>query len=207
MAVSDGQVRYASMLGMSNEPGGWRDGMAEGGVLMEVPSGRVLTQGLSMPHSPRLSGGRLYVLEGGRGQLLGVDPTSGETHAIAQVPGFAHGLAEYGGVLFVGMSKLRNSRGPRNLPIETDGRDLMAGVAAIDRASGEILGSVEFLSVVEEVYDVQVMPDMLRPEIRDPIKWFETMSIVTPNGGFWLKNPLREANASETPAENALTSS
>jgi uncharacterized protein (TIGR03032 family) len=76
MAFADGQVRYATMLGTSNEPRGWRDGMAEGGVLMEVPSGRVVTRGLSMPHSPRLFGERLYVLEGGRGQLLGVDPVS-----------------------------------------------------------------------------------------------------------------------------------
>jgi uncharacterized protein (TIGR03032 family) len=117
---------------------------------------------------------------------------------IAQLPGFAHGLAEYGGVLFVGTSKLRNSRGPRNLPIETGERDLVAGVTAIDPVSGEILGSIEFLTVIEEVYDVQIMPDIRRPEIRDPIKWFETMSIVTPNGGFWIRNPLQQANADES---------
>ncbi|MEW6436335.1 MAG: TIGR03032 family protein [Pseudomonadota bacterium] len=203
MAFSGGQVRYATMLGVSNEAGGWRDGMAEGGVLMEVPSGRIVTRGLSMPHSPRVLGDRLYLLEGGRGRLLGVDPVSGETQEIARVPGFAHGLAEYGGILFVGSSRLRNSRGPRNLPIEAEGRDLKAGVTAIDLASGEILGSIEFLTVAEEVYDVQVMPNILRPEIRDPIKWFETMSIVTPNGGFWLRNPLQQASAEETQRQGA----
>jgi hypothetical protein len=71
----------------------------------------------------------------------------------------------------------------------------MAGIAAIDLATGETLGSIEFLDVIEEVYDVQVMPNILRPEIRDPIRWFETMSIVTPNGGFWIRNPLQQANA------------
>jgi uncharacterized protein (TIGR03032 family) len=191
MAWADGQVRYATMLGVSNEPRGWRDDMAEGGALMEVPSGRFVTRRLSMPHSPRQIGDRLYVLEGGRGRLLGVDPVSGDTHVIARVPGFAHGLAEHAGILFVGSSKLRDSRGPRNLPIEEEGRELKAAVTAIDLASGEILGSIEFLSIVEEVYDVQVMPNILRPEIRDPIKWFETMSIVTPNGGFWLRNPVQ----------------
>lgn len=112
---------------------------------------------------------------------------------LAQVAGFAHGLAEHGGILFVGMSKLRDSRGPRHLPIETEGPELMAGVAAIDAASGEILGAIEFLNAVEEIYDVQVMPQILRPEIRDPIKWFETMSVVTPNGGFWVTNPSRNS--------------
>ncbi|MDR3493345.1 MAG: TIGR03032 family protein [Ancalomicrobiaceae bacterium] len=191
MAFAGRAVRYVTMLGLSNEARGWRDGMAEGGVLMEVPSGRVVAAGLSMPHSPRLFGGRLYVLEGGRGLLLGIDAVSGEKHRLAKLPGFAHGLAEHGGVLFVGMSKLRDSRGPRHLPIEAEGRDLIAGVAAIDMASGDILGSIEFLNAVEELYDVQVLPNILRPEIRDPVKWFETMSVVTPNGGFWVSNPLQ----------------
>ncbi len=189
MAFADRAVRYVTMLGMSNAARGWRDGMAEGGVLMEVPSGRVVTRGLSMPHSPRLIGDRLYILEGGRGLLLGIDPVTGEQRKLAQVSGFAHGLAEHGGVLFVGMSKLRDSRGPRHLPIEADGRELIAGVAAIDAASGDILGSIEFVNAVEEIYDVQVLPNILRPEIRDPIKWFETMSVVTPNGGFWVSKP------------------
>ena len=152
-----------------------------------------------MPHSPRLFGGRLYVLEGGRGGLLGIDAASGEKRTLAQVPGFAHGLAEHGGILFVGMSKLRQSRGPRGLPIESEAVELMAGIAAIDAATGEIYGMIEFVDLVEEVYDVQVMPNILRPEIRDPIKWFETMSIITPNGGFWLRNPLQMPNPDDAP--------
>ena len=71
--------------------------------------------------------------------------------------------------------------------------------------TGDILASIEFLTVIEEVYDVQVMPDILRPEIRDPIKWFETMSIVTPNGGFWLRNPLQQANANKTLSQTAAS--
>jgi uncharacterized protein (TIGR03032 family) len=204
MAFADGKVCFATMLGISNEPHGWRDGMVEGGVLMEVPSGRVVSSGLSMPHSPRLFDGRLYVLEGGRGRLLRIDPASGAQQRLAQVSGFAHGLAKYGGIFFVGMSKLRKSRGPLDLPIEAEGRDLIAGVAAIEVASGETLGTIEFLEGVEEVYDIQVMPNIIRPEIRDPIKWFETMSIVTPNGGFWLQNPLRSPDHDESPAQSTL---
>jgi uncharacterized protein (TIGR03032 family) len=122
------------------------------------------------------------------------------------VPGFAHGLAEYGGILFVGMSKLRNSRGPRDLPIETEGSNLVAGIAAIDGATGEVLGTIEFVTAVDEIYDVQVMPNILRPEIRDPIKWFETMSVVTPSGGFWLQNTVgagQAADVAKAPASEA----
>lgn len=37
-------------------------------------------------------------------------------------------------------------RGPRDLPIEGEGRDLMAGVAVLDAATHEILGTLEFLN-------------------------------------------------------------
>ncbi|HVJ51882.1 MAG TPA: TIGR03032 family protein [Aliidongia sp.] len=189
MAFAGRRVRYVTMLGTSDQPEGWRDDMAEGGVLMEVPSGRPLATGLSMPHSPRLFDDRLYMLEGGRGRLLGIDQVSGERHVVAELPGFAHGLADYGGVLWIGMSKLRDRRGPSALPIESARDELMAGIAAIDKRSGEILGTLEFLNDVEEVYDIQVMPNILRPEIRDPVKWFEQPSVETPKGGFWLQRP------------------
>ncbi len=82
---------------MSNEPYGWREGMATGGILMEVPSGRIVTSGLSMPHSPRVIDGNLYVLEGGRGQLLLIDPVAGAQQVLATLPGFTHGFAAYRG--------------------------------------------------------------------------------------------------------------
>ena len=131
MAFSDGKVRFATALGMSDAPFGWRGGMADGGIVMEVPSGRIVASGLSMPHSPRVIGGRLHVLEGGRGHVLQIDPQSGARRVLATLPGFTHGLAEYGGVLFVGLSKLRDKRGPQGLPIEREADALIAGVAAL----------------------------------------------------------------------------
>jgi hypothetical protein len=101
--------------------------MADSGIVMEVPSGRIVARGLSMPHSPRLIYGQLYVLEGRRGQVLTIDPATGARRVAATLPGFTHGLTEYGGVLFVGLSKLRDKRGPQGLPIEAESADLVAG--------------------------------------------------------------------------------
>ncbi len=184
MAFHDGKLRYATALGKSNEPYGWRDGMATSGILMEVPSGRIVTSGLSMPHSPRVIDGELYVLEGGRGLLLRVDSASGERHVVAKLPGFTHGLAGYRGILFVGLSKLRQKRGPQGLPIEDEG-DLIAGVAAVEAKSGRLLGILEFITGVEEIFDLQVLPDIRRGEILAPHQWFEQPSIVTMHGGMW----------------------
>jgi len=192
MAFHDGKVRYATALGHSDTPFGWRSGMADGGIVMEVPSGRIVAAGLSMPHSPRLIDNRLYVLEGGRGQVLQIDPQSGARRVVATLPGFTHGLAEYGGVLFVGLSRLRDKRGPQGLPIENASAELVAGVAAIDRRSGEVLGILHFYNGVDEVFDVQVMPGIRRAEILSPHQWSETPSIATMKGGFWQTRPREE---------------
>lgn len=195
MAFHGGKVRYATALGETDVPFGWRANMADGGIVMEVPSGRIVARGLSMPHSPRVIGGRLHVLEGGRGQVLQIDPVTGDKHVLATLPGFTHGLAEYGGVLFVGLSKLREKRGPQGLPIEREREALVAGVAAIDAGSGEVLGILQFYNGVHEVFDVQVIPNVLRAEILSPSEWRETPSIATMKSGFWQTRPREEDEA------------
>jgi uncharacterized protein (TIGR03032 family) len=184
MAFHNRVIRFATALGTSTTPYGWRDGMAENGVLMEVPSGRIVTSGLSMPHSPRIIDNSLYVLEGGRGLVLRVDPRNGQTKVVAKLPGFTHGLAGYGGVLFVGLSKLREKRGPQGLPIENEG-ELIAGVAAVEAGTGEVLGIMHFFNGVREVFDVQVIPGVRRAEILAPEQWAEVPSINTMDAGQW----------------------
>ncbi len=145
-----------------------------------------------MPHSPRVINGQLYVLEGGRGQLLKIDPVSGAKEVVVTLPGFTHGLAEYGGVLFIGLSKLRQKRGPQGLPIEQNEAELVAGVAAVEAQSGKVLGILEFFNGVDEIFDVQVLPNILRAEILNPRQWAETPSIATMKGGFWQTRPAEE---------------
>jgi uncharacterized protein (TIGR03032 family) len=192
MAFAERRVNYVTALGETNTPSGWRDNMADGGILMEVPSGRIVLGGLSMPHSPRVYNGKLYVLEGGRGLVLRVEPATGAKQVVAKLPGFTHGLAEYGGILFVGLSKLREKRGPQGLPIESERDSLVAGVAAVSADTGEVLGIMEFYNGVHEIFDVQVMPNIRRAEILGPQKWFEQPSMVTMKGGFWQTKMVEE---------------
>ena len=53
MAIRDGRLQYVTALGATGAPAGWRSNKRNGGVLIEVASGEILLQGLSMPHSPR----------------------------------------------------------------------------------------------------------------------------------------------------------
>lgn len=203
MAFGEGKVCYVTMLGRSTEPGGWRKGMADGGLLMEISTGRVVCEGLSMPHSPRVIDGRLYVLEGGKGDLLEIDPATGARRVVATLPGFTHGLAAYKGILFVGLSKLRQKRGPQGLPIEARGAELMAGVAAVEPQSGRILGVLEFKTGTDEIFDLQVLPAIRRAQILAPGQWAGQPSFMTVKGGFWERKlgPSGNPEEEDAPAE------
>jgi uncharacterized protein (TIGR03032 family) len=152
MAMVDGAVQYVTALAETNEAGAWRQHKAAGGVVMEVPSGRVIVRGLSMPHSPRVHDGRLWYLESGKGEL-NVD---GRT--VAQLPGFTRGLAFAGSFAFVGLSQVRESNVFGGIPLVDRVQDRRCGVWAIDLRSGETAAFLQFEGDVREIFDVQVLP-------------------------------------------------
>jgi hypothetical protein len=96
-------------------------------------------------------------------------------------------------VPFVGLSKLRQKRGPHGLPIEDPSSELMACVAAIEARSGRLPRILEFITGVVEIFDVQVLPDIRRGEIL-----VEQPSIVTMKDGMWSSGRPR---AARTPLE------
>jgi uncharacterized protein (TIGR03032 family) len=168
LAVVDGRPRYVTALGETDTPSGWRPGKAAGGGLIDVPAGRVVARGLSMPHSPRTHGGRIWVLESGRGHLSVVDPAAGRVEPVAALPGFTRGLAFHGGLAFVGLSRIRETATFGGLPLD-DRRDaLKCGLAVVDLASARVVGALEFRTGVEEIFDVQVVPGVRLPVVVGP---------------------------------------
>ena len=105
LAVVDGKPRYVTALGESDTPAGWRAAQHGGGCIIEVPSGRVLARGLSVPHSPRVDGDRIFFLQSGMGDLAVADPKDGLVTAVTKLPGVLRGLTLYRGYAFkVGLS-------------------------------------------------------------------------------------------------------
>src|SRR5262249_60063341 len=128
--------RYVTALGETDSPGGWRPGKAAGGCLIDVPSGEPVARGLSMPHSPRLHEGRLWVLESGTGQLVLVDPATGRGLSVALLPGFTGGLAPCGPYAFIGLPKLRATSAMEGVPLAPRRGHLKCGVAAVELPGG-----------------------------------------------------------------------
>lgn len=165
MAVENGRVRYVTALGETDTAGGWRERKSHGGVLIDVPSGETVMRGLSMPHSPRIHGGRVWLLESGNGRLLLVEPNSGKVEAVAEFPGFARGLAISSDFAFVGLSKIRATSAMDGVPLAARRDALKCGVVAVDLRDGRVAGMLEFETAVEEVFDVQVLPGARFPEV------------------------------------------
>jgi len=167
MAVVDDRVAFVTALGRSDEAGGWRAGKARGGLLIDVASSTIVAQGLSMPHSPRWHGGRMWLLESGRGTLATVDLASGAVQTVTELPGFTRGLAFVGDHAFVGLSQIRESSTFGDLPLTQRLRERQCGVWIVDLRSGEIAGFLRFEDLVQEIFDVAVLPGIRFPEIAE----------------------------------------
>jgi uncharacterized protein (TIGR03032 family) len=165
LAVVDGEPKYVTALGETNTAEGWRPQKAAGGILMDVPSGEVITQGLSMPHSPRVHADRVWVLESGTGQVQVVDVKSGKRDTVAELPGFTRGLAFYGPFAFVGLSKIRESAMFGGLPIASRVKDLQCGIWVLDVHTGRTIEFMQFEAGVEEIFAVEVLVGFRFPEI------------------------------------------
>jgi uncharacterized protein (TIGR03032 family) len=166
VAIVDGEPRYVTALSQTDTAGGWRPVKSRGGIVMSVPDGTVLADGLCMPHSPRWHDGALWVLESGTGRLARIDPLTGTRHIVAEgLPGFARGLAIHGPYAFVGLSKIRQTSAMDGVPLASRRDQLQCGVAIVDTRNGTVHGLVEFHSAVEEIFDVQILLGLRFPEL------------------------------------------
>jgi uncharacterized protein (TIGR03032 family) len=166
LCVVDDRIRYVTVLGATDTPDGWRATRADGGCILEVPSGRIVASGLSMPHSPRVHDGALWVLDSGRGGVATVDPASGAVRSRAQLPGFARGLALAGRYAFVGLSQARESDYFGNLPLDTM-PERHCGIWVLDTQTGATVAGLRFEGDVREIFDVQILPHRF-PELLEP---------------------------------------
>lgn len=162
LAVDETGPRYVTVLGRSDTREGWRENKAGGGLILRVPDGEVVSEGLSMPHSPRLHGGHLFVLDSGRGEFALVDVLGGARQAIIRLPGYLRGLAFHDRYAFVGLCKMREKKEFGGVPIEAVKEDLRCGIHVIDLTSGRSVGFVEFTRGVEELFDIKVVPAVPR---------------------------------------------
>jgi uncharacterized protein (TIGR03032 family) len=167
LAMADGRPRYVTAVSRSDIITGWRDRRHEGGVLIDLDGDRIVTDQLSMPHSPRVApDGKVILLDSGRGWIIEVDPATGERRDIAFCPGFLRGMALHDGHAIVTVSKPRNGTF-KGLALDDAiaARDAepWCGVLVVKLATGDIVEFIRLEGAISELFDVAAMPGVVCP--------------------------------------------
>src|SRR5262245_59414257 len=167
LALEGGKARYVTAVSASDVADGWRDRRRDGGVVLDVRDNRVIASGLSMPHSPRLYRGRLWLLNSGAGELGSLDPAGGAFEPLAFCPGYARGLAFTGDYAVLGLSRPRHDKTFGGLALDgalaAKGAEARCGLHVVDLNSGDTAHWLRLEGMVSELYDVAVLPGVVRP--------------------------------------------
>ncbi len=160
LAMEDGKPRYVTAVSRSDTIDGWRDRRADGGIVIDVDSNEIICQGLSMPHSPRLHGGELWLMNSGTGELGTVDQDKGQFEPRAFCPGFLRGLTFHGNFAFVGLSKPRYKRFEGlalDQRLQEADSEPWCGVQIIDLNTGACVDWFRIDGAIGELYDLEVI--------------------------------------------------
>lgn len=165
LAMDNGDAAFVTAIAQSDAADGWRHQRHDGGVVIDVRRNAVILASLSMPHSPRLHDGRLWILNSGTGHLGHIDPAAQQPAftPLAFCPGFARGLAFHGRHAFIGLSKPRYERFEGldlDQRLRESGSEAYCGVQIIDIDQGAVVEWIRLEGAVTELYDIAVLPDV-----------------------------------------------
>ena len=157
---------YVTATSRSDVVNGWRARRAEGGTLIDVRTDAIITDKLSMPHSPRWHNGRLWLLNSGTGHLGFVDPATGAFEPRRLLPRLP------------ARPRLPQRPCHRRPSLPRDGTfsgwqldgelkkrdaDPWCGMQIVNLASGDIVEWIKLEGGVSELFDVAVIPGVRWP--------------------------------------------
>jgi len=187
MTLVNGKPKYATAFSQGDTPQSWRETVTTSGVLIDVETDEILANNLKMPHSPRLFNDKLYVLFSATGELVNIDTNTGKIETVINLNSFVRGMAKCGDYLFVGVNKLRqNSSTFSKLDIAKSAN--FAGIKIIHLPSAALVGEIKYLASVDEIYDIQVLNNTIRPNVLNPYDNDFKRALDIPNATFWAKN-------------------
>jgi len=161
--LDNGKVRIVSVCSATGIVDGWRNTRADGGAVIDIATGRVLAEGLSMPHSPRLYRGAIWVLNSGSSRLLRIDPATGKAERVAFCPGFLRGLSFAGDYVLMTLSLPKSGR-PQGLELGANLEERKAepwcGLVIVDLRHGGIVEWVRFGPEIPQLFDCAILTDV-----------------------------------------------
>ena len=167
LAMDQGRPRFVTLVAAANVAAGWRNHRQAGGVVMDCQTNETVAAGLSMPHSPRLYRDSLWLLDAGSGYFGRVELPSGRFQSLTFCPGFLRGLCFIGDYAVVTTSKPRLNKTFGGLSIQdqlsASKSEAKCQLTIIDLRSFQIAHWLRFEGLINEIYDVAVLPGVRRP--------------------------------------------
>jgi uncharacterized protein (TIGR03032 family) len=186
MVMAEGKPKYATAFNRGNSMQSWRDGVTTEGVLMDTVSGEIVLDNLRMPHSPRFFNNELYLLFSATGEIVKADLKRRSYEIITRINGFVRGMAHYKDFLFVGLSKLRQNSSTF-AKLEIAKKASYAGIAIFHLPTGSFYGEIKYMASVDEIYDIQVLPGKVRPNIFNTIQPEYKLGLSIPGSTYWAE--------------------
>lgn len=184
MAMDGDELKYVTALGKTDSLGGWRENKLTGGIIIDTVADEIIAENLAMPHSPRLYNGKLYALLSAAGELIEIDRNTGKYETVTKFDYFLRGMDKIGDYLFISHSKLRHTTSVfKDLPIAK--KSQKAGVIIVHLPTGAIVGNIMYENSVDEIYDVKILPNMVRPNILNPEHKSADIAITSPDSNYW----------------------
>jgi uncharacterized protein (TIGR03032 family) len=172
LAVENGYVRYVTAFATTDIVDGWREHCAGGGVVIDVTTDRVVAEGFSMPHSPRVYRGAIWVHDSASGRLCRIDPGTGRWEAVAFCPGFLRGMDFVGDYAIITLSQPRRNARLKGSALEEELARRKAvprcAVFIVDIRHGDIVEWFRFDGEVIELFDVALVPGVRCPRVVSP---------------------------------------
>jgi uncharacterized protein (TIGR03032 family) len=182
----DGKPKYATAFNNGNSPRSWRDKITETGVIYDIEHNKIIAQGLAMPHTPRIFNNELYVLLSATGELIKINRENGTYDVIVKIGGFVRGMSLHKDYLFIGLSKIRKKSSTfGKLPFAEDANQ--AGIVIVHLPTASIAGKINYLSSLDEIYDIHILRDKIRPNILNTLTDDYKEGLSIPESTFWKR--------------------
>jgi len=189
MAMEAGKPKYVSLFNNGDTRQSWRSTITKTGMIIDVQSNEIVVDQLAMPHSPTLINGKLYTLLSATGQLMEVDRESGKMQEVINLKGFVRGMAYHQDYLFIGLSKLRkNSSTFAHLKIAESAN--YCGIAIVHLPTASFCGEIKYHNSVDEIYDIEVLPSFLRPNIINNTMPEAKLGVSIPGQTYWAQETV-----------------
>ncbi len=187
LELEHGELKYATALGTGNTKESWRDNIKTGGMLMDIPSNKILLDNLSMPHSPRLYNNRLFLLESAKGELVEINRETMEKRTVVKLNGLVRGLSIINDLAFIGISKVREKSSTFS-KLDDSVKAEYASIHIVDINHGAILGKLTFQGGIQEIYDIRLLDGIKNVGLFGLYDDRYSSAVISPQNEFWKRS-------------------